>query len=316
MIKDSEDTHVEKRAICNKSKMVSVAAANGTVIPAFNVPHLPMMSAIITALKEHDTLAIIQVARLEFTKFQAKSLEVIADEYRKYAEPRLTSLHLDHTPVIDEDGLAVDWITMISEAISLGYDSVMIDGSRLPFAENVAITKRVVDMAHCSGVLVEAELGAVLGHESGPLPPYDELFASKKGFTDPDEARMFVDGTKVDWLSVSIGSIHGAISESTKNQAKVAARLDIEQLKMLKESTNIPLVLHGGSGVQQACIDEAVANGIAKINIATDIRQPYEQVLAAGGSIADAQDKVRKAVSRIIKTLGIEGTASLLGEKR
>jgi len=289
------------------------AADLGIVIPAFNVPYLPMLEPIARTLAEHRVLGMIQVARLEITKFESKSLSAVADEYHKYADPTLTSLHLDHTPVIDEDGLICNWESLIQEAISLGYDSVMIDGSRLPLRENIAVTRRVVEMAHPKGVLVEAELGAVLGHEAAPLPPYDELFENKKGFTDPQEAKIFVLETGVDWLSVSVGTIHGPISQAMRGQAKVAAKIDIEHLRTIREATNIPLVLHGGSGVQQSYLNEAIRNGIAKINIATDIRQPYEGVLSQGGDIRAAQAAVASVVRHLVcDTYNIQGSADRL----
>ncbi|MHB0913040.1 MAG: class II fructose-bisphosphate aldolase [Armatimonadota bacterium] len=299
--------------LCNLKALMNTACELGIVVPAFNVPYLPMMSAISDALTDTDTFALIEVARLEITKFGAKSLAAIADEYRSVADPQVTSLHLDHTPVIDEDGLLVDWRAMISEAISLGYSSVMVDGSRLPLPENIEVAAAVVEMAHPAGVLVEAELGAVQGHESGPLPPYEELFASKAGFTDPDEAKEFVEKTGVDWLSVSVGSIHGAISGEAKDMAKAPARLDIEHLRLLRDATGIPLVLHGGSGVRQEYVDEAIKNGIVKINVGTEIRQPYERTISFGGSIEEAQAAVYAAVKRLVcDVYRIQGSASRL----
>ncbi len=296
------------------TRLMAQAAATCTLVPAFNVPHLPMLETISSTLAKHDTFGFIEMARLEIIKFQSRGIADVAREYRKVADPRVTSLHLDHIPVIDEDGILVDWRTMIAEGIAEGYSSVMIDGSRLPLQENIAITAEVVRMAHDAGVLAEAELGAVVGHESGPAPSYEELFASKKGFTDPDEARRFVDETQVDWLSVSIGSVHGAISLGARDLAKTQAKLDIEHLSKLKKTTGIPLVLHGGSGVQQSYVDRAIRSGIVKINIGTDIRQPYEQVIAAGGSIHEAQAAVAEVISRLIcDVYHIQGSASRLG---
>jgi hypothetical protein len=113
----------------------------------------------------------------------------------------------------------------IREALSLGYQSVMVDGSRLPLDENIACTRAAVDLAHASDVPCEAELGMIMGHESGPLPPYEELFRSGRGFTRPDEAARFVKESGCDWLSVAIGNIHGAVGDATKNQKKLEARL-------------------------------------------------------------------------------------------
>ena len=296
---------------------VREAAKLGTIVPAFNVPYLPMVEPVCQALTEHKALGMVQVARLELYKFESRSLAAVAEEYHKYANREYVTLHLDHIPVIDEDNLTVDWKALIAEALDLGYDSVMIDGSRLALDGNIEVTSEVVAMAHAKGVVVEAELGAVVGHESGPMPPYEELFASKKGFTDPDEARRFAQETKVDWLSVSVGTVHGAISPATKDQEKIHARIDIEQLKLLRDATGIPLVLHGGSGVPREYIDRAVATGIAKINIATDIRQPYERTLASGGSLQDAQEAVRAGVVDLVcNVYEIAGSAERLGFTR
>ncbi len=294
-------------------RIFSTATKNGIVIPAFNVPYLPMIVAVADALAEHDTFALIEVARLEFFKFEAGSLAEVAEEFRRHADTRVTRLHLDHTPVIDEDGVRVDWRSFIAEALDLGYDSVMIDGSRLPLDENIAVTAEVVRMAHSAGALAEAELGSVLGHESGPMPPYEELFAQKAGFTKIDEAERFVAETGVDWLSVSIGSVHGAIGPATRNQTKVQAKLDIEHLRALHDATGIPLVLHGGSGIRHSYIEDAIRNGIAKINIGTDIRQPYVRALDETGSVRAAQAAVRDKMRQIIcDVYRIEGSASRL----
>jgi fructose-bisphosphate aldolase class II len=146
----------------------------GTVVPGFKVPYLPMMAPTVQALRDTNSFGLIMVARLEWVKFEARSIEAIAEEYRWVGDPRHTRLHLDHVPVIDEDNLQVDFVGDISRALAAGYESVMVDGSRLSLAENIAATKQIVDLAHARGVMVEGELGAVMGHESGPLPPYEE----------------------------------------------------------------------------------------------------------------------------------------------
>ena len=280
----------------------------GIVIPAFNIPYLPMMEPIVRALRDTNAFGLIQVARLEWEKFESRSLEVIRDEYEKTKDEAHTRLHLDHVPVIDEDNLRVDYAAIIKEAINLGYESVMVDGSRLPLDENIATAKEVGDLAHAAGIPFEAELGAILGHESGPLPPYDELFESGKGFTDKDEVKRFVDESGVDWLSVAIGSIHGAISGAAKSQKKVAARLDIDHLDTLRDATPVPFVLHGGSGIRKESLQKAFKHGIAKINIATALRQAYEQ--AQTESLAAGQQAVYDATVELIQgELEIAGSA-------
>ena len=160
----------------------------------------------------------MQVARLEWEKFASGSPEAVAEEFRRHQDPEHVRLHLDHVPVIDEDQRAVDYLPILRRAIAAGYQSVMVDGSRLSLEENIRATRAVAELAHAAGIPCEAELGAVLGHEAGPLPPYEELFASGRGFTDPEEAARFVRESGCDWLSVAIGNIHGAISAGRAGQ--------------------------------------------------------------------------------------------------
>jgi ketose-bisphosphate aldolase len=296
------------------AEIVQRALQGKTVVPGFNIPYLPMVEPVVRALRDTNSFGLIMVARLEWEKFESRSLEAIGAEYQKHNDRRHTRLHLDHVPVIDEDNLRVDYVEIISRAIRAGYESVMVDGSRLPLAENIACTAQIVQLAHAAGVPVEAELGAVMGHETGPLAPYEELFASGKGFTDPDEARRFVEDTGVDWLSVAIGNIHGAISAATKGQKKVAARLNIEHLARINRAAGVPLVLHGGTGIRKECILDAIQHGIAKINVATAIRQPYEQALNRG--VPAAQDAVYRAMLAVIRDdLEIENSVTQLNPK-
>ncbi len=280
-------------------EIVRAAWASGQVVPGFNIPYLPMMAPVVQALRDGDCLGLIMVARLEWLKFESRSLRAIRAEYELVKDEVHTRLHLDHVPVIDEDDLRVDYQAVIAEALDLGYESVMVDGSRLPLAENIACSAAVVRLAADYGVPVEAELGAVMGHESGPLPSYEELFASKKGFTDPDEAARFVQETGVDWLSVAVGNIHGAISAAAKGREKPRARLDLEQLERLSRAARLPLVLHGGTGIAPSAIQAAIKRGIAKINVATAIRQPYEQALPRG--IPAAQQAVYDAMLALLR---------------
>lgn len=282
-----------------------------TAAPSFNIPYLPMMAPVVRALQDTGAFGFIAVARLEWEKFEAGSLEAVREEYERVKDERCTRLHLDHTPVVDEDGLHVDYRAIIERALRLGYDSVMVDGSRLPFEANVQATREVVELAHAAGVPAEAELGAVLGHEPGPLPDYDELFASGRGFTDVDEARRFVAQTGADWLSVAVGNIHGAISGAAKSAHKPAARLSIDRLAALASATGVPLVLHGGSGIPRESLLAGVGAGIAKVNVGTTLRQAYEGSASLG--IEAAQRKVYLAtVSVIMDELQIEGSANRL----
>jgi ketose-bisphosphate aldolase len=300
---------------CSAAELIRRAWERGIAVPGFNIPYLPMMEPVVRALRDTDSFGLIMVARLEWTKFQAGGPEAVAEEYRRVSDPRHTRLHLDHVPVIDEDGRRVDYVRIISAALELGYDSVMVDGSRLPLEENIAATRRVAEMAGSFGAAVEAELGAVLGHEAGPPPPYEELFASRRGFTDPAEARRFVAETGVDWLSVAIGNVHGAISAARRGTQKIRARLDLEHLRAIREATGLPLVLHGGTGIPSELVRRSFAAGIAKVNVATAIRQPYEALVES--SPQAACEAVYSTIVELVRNeLCVEGSARLLAERR
>ncbi len=286
------------------------AADRKTIIPAFNIPYLPMVKPVVQAIRDEDSVAMVQVARLEWIKFASGSLARVAEEYARHADPERTLLHLDHVPVVDEDSQQVEVVPIIREALRLGYQSVMVDASRLPLEANIEATAEVAALAHAKGAAVEAELGAVAGHEGGGVVDYEQLFITKQGFTDVEEARRFAQASGCDWLSIAAGSIHGAIAAATRLQKKPQARLDIHHIAALYEAVgHMPLVLHGGSGILQEDILGAIQNGIAKINVATEIRQPYELAMQEKpGDIAYAQEKVydrtRWVLHEFLRTTG------------
>ncbi|ETN94902.1 tagatose 1,6-diphosphate aldolase GatY/KbaY [Zhouia amylolytica] len=161
-------------------------------------------------------------------------------------------IHLDHGGSVE----------LAQQCLDAGFDSVMIDGSELPFEENIKITQEVVKRAEKYGAHVEAELGYVakLGQSHGT-----------QGFTQPEEAKSFVEATGVDALAVAIGTAHGFYKEEPN--------LDIELLKRIAAVTPATLVLHGSSGVPGAQVQEAISNGICKVNLATEIKNIFMQTL-------------------------------------
>ena len=161
-------------------------------------------------------------------------------------------LHLDHAQSLD----------LIQRCLDAGFDSVMIDASEKPFDQNVALSQQVVQKARAYGACVEAELGYVakLGQST-----------QKKGFTDPEQARVFVEQTGIDLLAVAIGSAHGFYKEPPN--------LDIERLQAIHQATSVALVLHGSSGISAAQLRQAIQNGIQKINLATEIKNRFMQTL-------------------------------------
>lgn len=304
----------------NAKQAVSAARRHHSIIAAFNIPYLPMVRPVVDAIRDEDAVAMIQVARLEWEKFESGSPEAVAEEYMRWKDERYTLLHLDHVPAIDEDGLVVDALPILERALKIGYQSIMIDASRLPLSQNIEITRAAAELARRYGAAVEAELGAVAGHESGGIGmTYEALFTSRKGFTEPAEAARFAAESGCDWLSVAVGSFHGSVAAdiNVRAQKKPEARLDIAHIERISEATrDMPLVLHGGSGIRQSYILDAMRAGIAKINVATDIRQPYEAALREGGTLEHAQRQVYEKTRWVLRDfLRVSGNrAQIAGE--
>ncbi len=294
-------------------KAVKNALRAGLAIPAFNIPYPEMAEPVARAITDEDAAGMLMVARIEWENFGAESPERIAKEYFRCCDDKHTLLHLDHIPAVDENGRICDYESIIKRGLDAGYQSVMIDASRLPLEENIRVTAGVADTAHGYDAACEAELGKVSGHESGPRLPYEQIFREKIGFTDPDEAERFAKETGCDWLSVAAGSVHGSVAANLKFEKKPAAMLDAELIGEIRRRTGLPLVLHGGSGIMREHVRAAVKAGIAKINIGTEIRQTYLKALEDKGAAA-AQDAVYENVRAILKEDGLSGKSGPLTE--
>ncbi len=296
------------------ASIVNNAYRLGIAIPAFNVPYLPMVKPVIRAAVDTDSFALVEVSRGEWLKFECHSPAAVMQEFTRWNDPDHVRLHLDHIPVVDEDGLEVDYLPIIEEAIRLGYHSVMIDGSLLDLEGNIKATRQVVAMAHAAGIPCEAELGAIAREGVDPSLSYEELFESGIGFTRVEEVGRFVTETGCDWLSAAIGNIHGAVSGVLTDKKKTEARLDLGLLERIRRVADVPLVLHGGSGVKREYLREAIKRGIVKVNIGFEIRQAYTISLrASGGDISAAQDAVYERACWLIRDhFGVAGTRRLI----
>lgn len=226
--------------------LLKKAKENHYAIGAFNVYNYETIRAAVDAVKETEQSAIVAFGKKYLTNM---TLKEVVNLFRTMTVGLKTEivLHLDHCDDIDT----------IIDAIDAGFTSVMYDGSKLPFEENLENTKKVVEYAHKYGVSVEAELGAL---ELGTNSNEDE---GETIYTDPEEARIFVEKTNVDALAVSIGTVHGLY----KGEPKIS----VDRLKEIKANTDLPLVLHGGSGTPKATIDACIKEGITKINVNTEI---------------------------------------------
>jgi fructose-bisphosphate aldolase class II len=258
--------------ITNKDLLVP-ARRKAYAVGAFNVNNLEAVLAVHEAAVEEKSPAIVAVTP---TAIKYAGLPYLSKIVRTAAEsaPVPMSLHLDHGEDFDT----------VSKCISGGFTSVMIDGSHLKFEENIALTKRVVDLAHPKGVSVEAELGRLAGVEEKTVEEKEAIL------TDPNNAEEFVERTGVDSLAVAVGTSHGAY------KFKGEAKLDFERLEIISKEVDVPLVLHGASsvpkwifekavkygaqlegasGVPEEHIRKAISLGIAKINIDTDLRLAF-----------------------------------------
>lgn len=266
------------------ARLLQAAAAGGYAVGAFNCNNMEIVQAILTAAEAENAPVILQASQ---GAIKYAGLDYIA-ALAKTAIARTkipVALHLDHGTSFEQ----------VVRCVAAGFSSVMIDGSRLPLAENVALTKQVVKVARAVGVSVEAELGRIGGTEDEISVAEAEAF-----FTDPDEAAYFVAETEVDALAVAIGTAHG--------RYKGEPRLDFERLSKIAAKVKIPLVLHGSSGVPADAIREAIQRGIRKVNIDTDIRQAFtarlREVLAANPDEIDPRKilgPAREAAVEVIR---------------
>lgn len=228
------------------SDILKNADKRGTAVLAFDTYNYESIAWLIDAAEELQ-IPVIQMLHpflKSYTPFGAYA-EMVKALAARVKVP--VGLHLDHCRDYDE----------ITEAMNVGFTSVMIDGSSLPYEENVKITSRVVKAAHAQGIDVEAELGLV------GFAKNVEDYQKTDRFTKPEEAKDFIEKTGVDSLAIAFGSAHGVYIAEPK--------LDLERLKLINAITDTPLVLHGGSGIPDDQLKQAFKLGINKLNVGTEV---------------------------------------------
>lgn len=292
--------------------MFEKSMKEGFAIGAFNINNMEIIQGIVDAAQKQNSPVILQASsgaiKYARIKYLMKMVEAAVEETNIPI-----AIHLDHGPDFETCKMCID----------NGFTSVMIDGSKYSFEENVALTKKVVDYAHERGVVVEAELGQLAGIE-------DDVNVSEEDakYTDPDQAKEFVERTGCDSLAIAIGTSHGAY------KFKGEARLRMDILKQVKEKIpNTPIVLHGAStvipelvetcnnyggdipgakGVPDEILHEASLSGVSKINVDTDLRLAFtgeiRKSLAENPSAFDprkyltpAREKITEVVEHKIK---------------
>jgi len=241
--------------LMNMKDLLTVAQKNHFAVPAFNIGSDQLLKVVMKTVKELKSPVILEMSPDEFNFVGYAQIQAMLYEAAHTDVP--VCIHLDHG----------DSYETVVRAIQAGMTSVMIDASKLPYEENVAITKKVVETAHIANVSVESELGTI-----GTTGNSIEGGTQGVIYTVPEEAKQFIEDTGIDTFACAIGTAHGIYPKDMK------PKLRIDILKDITDQVSVPLVLHGGSSNKDEEIAEAVKNGICKINISSDIKVAfYEQ---------------------------------------
>ena len=271
--------------------MLKQAQEGGYAVGAFNAENLEMVQAIIAAAEEESAPVIIQTTPGTLKYAGPECFAAIVGRLARDAKVPV-AMHLDHGNSFE----------LAERCAREGYTSLMIDGSKLPIEENIALTRRVTEMA--GSLPVEAELGTVGGKEDG--------MEARPQYTDPDEAAEFAGRTGISSFAVAIGTAHGVYKGEPK--------LDLDRLSAVRARVQVPLVLHGTSGVPEDQVRECIRRGICKVNYATDLRIAFTAAVkkAIGEQpeafdpkkyLAEGRRAVQARVQELIRLLGSDGKA-------
>jgi len=276
--------------------MLKKAQAGNYAVGAFNAENMEMVQAIIAAAEELNAPVIIQTTPGTI-RYASLALYLANVSAAAKAAKVPVAMHLDHG----------DSFELAMQALTTGYTSIMIDGSKEILEKNIALTKSVVDACKASNIPVEGELGKVGGKE-------DDMEDSGAGYTDPKEAVEFVKKTGVSSLAVGVGTAHGVYATTPV--------LNTELISVLRKIIDIPLVLHGASGLSNVAVQDCIRRGMCKVNFATELRIAYtdavKDYLAKNPKAFDpkkygaaAREAVKQLVIGRIKVLGSDGKANL-----
>jgi len=276
-------------------ELIQKASEAKKAIPAFNIHNMETIQAAIEGAAELNSPVIIATTPGTLKHASVENIAAIVKATAgKYDVP--VALHLDHCPSFE---------TIIS-CIRNGYTSIMVDGAHHEYDENVALVKKVVEIAHSVGIQVEGEIGRIGGVE-------DDMFVNDAdaSYTIPAEAKKFVDDTGIDSLAVAIGTAHGMYKGEPK--------LDFARIEEIDSLVDVPLLLHGASGVPDDQVKRAIDMGMAKVNIATELKNPMGDAIRKvledpkqndpRNYMGAAKDAVREVVKRKIRLCGTEGFA-------
>ncbi|MEM7342885.1 MAG: class II fructose-bisphosphate aldolase [Chloroflexota bacterium] len=248
--------------LVSTNQLLTQAQQGGYAVGAFNVYNLEAVQAVVKAAELTESPAMLQLHPAALKQGGVPLITLCLTAAKAASVP--ISVHLDHSDSVDDIQMALDCNIL----------SIMADGSHLSYEANVAFTQLIATLTHQRGGVVEAELGRLSGTE-------DDLTVSdnEARLTDPDQAAEFVQKTGADALAICIGNVHGRYQGTP--------HLDFERLMKIQAEVSVPLVLHGASGLPKPMIQRAIALGITKFNVNTDLRQRYLTTLQASFNQAD-----------------------------
>ena len=275
-------------------ELLEAAQKQSYAVGAFNLYNLEGVKAVVNAAEADNSPAIIQILP-NILEYGGKPLVKLFVEAADSAKVPM-SVHLDHC----------DDRTAIETALEAGVQSVLADGSKFSLQENLEFTREMTRLAHAKGATVEAEVGRISGTEDGMTVAEKEA-----KMTDPDQAKRFVAESRVDFLAVTIGNVHG--------QYYSEPRLDFDRLAKIRQRLDIPLVLHGASGLPAMMIQHSIDLGVSKFNVNTEVRQKYLQFWREYGKTNSqvdllncqkaATDAMQAVVAQKIRLFGSAGKA-------
>jgi ketose-bisphosphate aldolase len=243
-------------SLVTNKELLERARAGGYAVCAFNVNNLEYAQAVVQAAVELKSPVIVSATKSEID-YMSRPVFVAMVKALIEKLPIPVSIHLDHGPSLEE----------VARCLREGFTSVMYDGSSMPMEQNIAATRKVVEVAHACGVPVEGEIGVIGMASDGP----EGMKGAMAGLTDPKEAEEYVKRSGIDSFAPVVGNAHGMI--------KGKADLQFDLIADIQRRTGVPLVLHGGTGITEASIRKAISLGVAKLNVGTAMRQGFVAAL-------------------------------------
>lgn len=282
--------------VVNTKEMLIKARQEGYAVPAFNIHNLETIQVVVEAAADLKSPLILAATPGTMSYAGRAYVQAIAEVAAKENDIPI-ALHLDHHETLES----------IEASLALGVKSVMVDGSQSTFEENIALSKAVAEKAHAHGATIEAELGKLVGQEDDII-----VEAEDAEYTDPDVVEEFIERTGIDTLAVAIGTGHG-VYDTKPN-------LDFDRLEKISQLVDIPLILHGASGISEENVRKCMSFGCAKVNVSTELKIPFSGALRqflidnpeetdTRKYMAPAKAAMKKAASEKIKMCMSDGKA-------